>query len=135
MKVYLSHSIRGIKGNEATNEDMAEHCKFIKQLARELRNKLTRKIELYVPAEHEEFVHIAYVDGYLTEHQILSIDCRIIDTCALVLCHVYDDGEDHVQGGRKIEVDYAVNTGKAYYMFYTVEQALSFLNNYMTGHN
>jgi len=43
------------------------------------------KSYLYVPADHELFIHRAYKDGLLTKEQISSINCKIIKECNLLI--------------------------------------------------
>jgi len=43
------------------------------------------KSYLYVPADHELFVHRAYQDKLLTKEQITSINCKIIEECNLLI--------------------------------------------------
>ena len=43
------------------------------------------KANLYVPAEHEMFIHRAYTNGLLTNEEISSINCEIVQTCNLLL--------------------------------------------------
>ena len=43
------------------------------------------KSYLYVPADHELFVHRAYKDSLLTKEQITSINCKIIRSCNLLI--------------------------------------------------
>ena len=43
------------------------------------------KSYLYVPADHELFVHRAYKDNLLTKEQITSINCKIIEECNLLI--------------------------------------------------
>ena len=43
------------------------------------------KSYLYVPADHELFVHRAYKDKLLTKEQITSINCKIIEECNLLI--------------------------------------------------
>ena len=43
------------------------------------------KSYLYVPADHELFVHRAYKDKLLTREQITSINCKIIEECDLLI--------------------------------------------------
>ncbi len=126
MRVYLSHSIRGLKGADATAEDMRINCEAIKKIAAEIRERITG-IDLYVPAEHEDFVGITYKDHYLTEQEILEVDCKIIDTCDAVICRVEDGILDQLQGGRKIEVDHAEAYHKPYYIFAQAYEAVEWL--------
>lgn len=46
------------------------------------------KCRLYVPADHEVFIHSAYKSGFITKEQITSINYKIIETCDLLI--VYD---------------------------------------------
>ena len=43
------------------------------------------KSYLYVPADHELFIHRAYKDKLLTKEQISSINCKIIEECNLLI--------------------------------------------------
>lgn len=43
------------------------------------------KSYLYVPADHELFIHRAYKDKLLTKGQIDSINCKIIEECNLLI--------------------------------------------------
>ena len=43
------------------------------------------KSYLYVPADHEYFVHRAYQDKFLTKEQITSVNCKIIEECDLLI--------------------------------------------------
>lgn len=43
------------------------------------------KSYLYVPADHDIFIHRAYKDGLLTKKDISSINCKIIKQCDLLI--------------------------------------------------
>ena len=43
------------------------------------------KSYLYVPADHELFIHRAYKDNLLTKEQITFINCKIIEECNLLI--------------------------------------------------
>lgn len=43
------------------------------------------KAYLYVPADHELFIHRAYQEKFLTTEQISSINCNIIKECNLLV--------------------------------------------------
>ena len=45
------------------------------------------KCRLYVPADHEVFVHSAYKSGFITKEQITAINCKIIETCDLLILY------------------------------------------------
>lgn len=92
-KVYLSHHIRGPNGINATKEEIENNIKLYKNIGEQIRayfwdwEKLNNfpKMELYVPADHDEFVQIAFDKKYVTEEQILTVDCGIINTCSLLI--------------------------------------------------
>jgi len=70
------------------------------------------KSYLYVPAEHDEFVQIAYNNKMITESQILSVDCEIIDRSNLVIAY----GTYH-SNGMKVEIEHSTQTDTPiYYM-------------------
>ena len=124
MRYYLSHSIRGKYGKDATPSQMKENCDRVVLIAKFIRRTVPAA-ELYVPAEHEDFVSIAYRDKYLTEQQILEIDCKIIDNCDGVI--VFCPPDDPINGGRKVEYDHAVATNKPVLIFEASGQAVSWL--------
>jgi len=43
------------------------------------------KSYLYVPADHELFIHRAYQDGMITKEQIALVNCKIIEECNLLV--------------------------------------------------
>jgi len=124
MKFYLSHSIRGKYGKDATFTQMKENCDRVLLVAAEIREALP-SVKLYVPAEHEDFVALAYREKYLNEQQILEIDCKIIDTLDGVI--VYAPHDDPMQGGRAVEYEHAKATSKPVLIFERVEAAMSWL--------
>lgn len=128
MRFYLSHSIRGIHGANATPTQMKQNCEKAILIANVLRATFP-SIEIYCPAEHEDFVGIAYHSGMLTEKQVLEIDCRIIDTCEGTIIYVPKD--DTCQGGRLIEFNHTGNQGKPVYIFATVEGVINWLTHYL----
>jgi hypothetical protein len=83
MKIYLSHPIRGPLKDKAKPEDMLANCLMAKTVADKIRqyirfNHVEVDVDLYVPAENEEFVNRAWANDMLTIQQILFIDCQII---------------------------------------------------------
>lgn len=128
MQFYISHSIRGKYGKNATPTQMKTNCDAIKVIAAQLR--ATFPVEFYVPAEHEDFVHRAYREKYMTEKQILDVDCLIIgETCNAVIVYVPEG--DELQGGRKIEYDYAIKNGIPVYVFSKIEHAISWITKFI----
>lgn len=128
MKFYLSHSIRGKYGKDATNAQMKANCDKAILIANMIRNALP-SIEVYVPAEHEDFVLTAHQKHYITEEQILDVDCTIIDGCDGVIIYVPKD--DRLQGGRLVEYDYAKVHGKKVFVFDNVETVINLLAEYI----
>lgn len=122
MRIYLSHAIRGAKGQQATDDDMRENCNKALRYVEGIRKSLSMcplvgkavaindgrgpillhgGDEFYVPAEHEDFVQLAYRRGYLTEKQILEIDCEILGKCDAVFAF------GPISGGMRAEIDHA----------------------------
>ena len=129
MKIYISHSIRGKYGKNATEAQMMENCNAIKLIARRLRDTFSG-VEFYLPADHEDFVNIAYRDHYLTEREILEIDCKIIDkNCNAVIVCVPEG--DELQGGRKIEYDFAVKNNIPVVVFKRTDEAINWLTHFI----
>ncbi|MBE3139907.1 MAG: hypothetical protein IMZ53_04895 [Thermoplasmata archaeon] len=69
---------------------MKDNSSMAKAIAATIRGfinqyNLSKDVELYVPAEHEDFVHRTYDKKYLSVDQILEIDCDIIDECAATI--------------------------------------------------
>lgn len=124
MKFYFSHSIRGKAGPDASLDVQTQNCQDAIRVANILR-KLFPKLELYVPAENETFVRIAYDNAYLSIDDILWINCRIIDGCAGLL--IYVPQGDVIQGGRFIEYNHAVRTNKPVVIFNKASEAADWL--------
>ena len=85
LKAYLSHPIRGHLKDKATTQDMKRNCEWAIEMAELIRTFVPTVLELYVPAEHEEFVDRAHKMGFLTIEQILSVDCDIMHKYSDVL--------------------------------------------------
>jgi hypothetical protein len=124
MRFYFSHPIRGGYGKNATATQIQKNCEKAILIANMIRNAIP-SIELYVPAESEPFVGRAYIKHYLTEQQILDIDCSIISNCEGVICYVPPD--EPLQGGRKVELNYADKRAKWIFIFDNVEQVINAL--------
>jgi hypothetical protein len=121
MRFYLSHSIRGKYGNQATQQQMQQNCQMACDIAMMIKDAIRPPIDIYVPGAHDEFVQIAYYKGFITESHILDVDCTIIDTCDAVLFYSPDG---IICGGCKIEKDYAEATNKPVIVFADVEEAI-----------
>lgn len=112
---YFSHSIRGKKGKDATDEDMERNCNTAMRVATWIRESISG-IDLYIPAEHEDFVAIAYKDKYLTEKQILEIDCKILKRQDF---HIVYEVDEWLGGGIEVEINAAKKYRKP--IFYVSE--------------
>jgi len=103
LKVYISHSISGKMGTDATQEYMDVNNKkaiaFGKALSEEFPS-----INFHIPGAYEEFVGPAYRKGHLTREQILDVDCDIISRSNFIIVFAPDD---YISGGMKVEIDYA----------------------------
>ncbi len=129
MRYYLSHAIRGAEGPEASHNIQAKNGAAAIKIADQLR-ALFPPLDLYVPAENETFVQIAYDTGHLSEKQILDIDCRIIDNCDGVMIYV---PEGKMQGGRLVEYNHAVATNKPVMSFKVLVEAVAWLTAMYRG--
>lgn len=103
MRAYLSHSIRGKKGKDATVEDMGANNRRAITFANQIRTYFPR-LDLYVPAEHDEFVLHAYQQGFLGEREILQVDCMIVHSCNVLIAYAPDG---YISRGMQVEIDYA----------------------------
>jgi len=103
MKAYLSHQIRGPQGKDATDLDMVTNCTRAEAVGKFIK-ELMPKLDLHIPAEHEAFVNLAYQNKYLSEKQILDIDCQIISDCNLLFVFIQNDW---IGGGTGIEIKFA----------------------------
>lgn len=129
MRFYISHSIRGFAGKDATASQMQANCDTVKAIAEQFR-KVFPAVDFYVPAESEPFVQRAFDMGYLTEKQMLDVDCRIIsDTCDAVIIYVPEG--DTLQGGRLIEFNYAKFNRIPTFLFKNVEEAISWITHFI----
>ncbi len=125
-RVYFSHSIRGKLGSTCPIETQEKNCAAAIEMANEIRWACP-EFDIYVPAEHEKFIQIAFQKEYLTEDQILKVDCIIVDRCDITIVYVPEG--DELQGGRKIEFDHARNVGKPVIAYSTAEEAINFLRS------
>lgn len=103
IRVYVSHSIRGKKGKDATLEDMEANNQKAIKFGKRLREQFPN-IDFYIPGDHDEFVTIAYICGFLNETQILDVDCEIVQRCNFLIAYAPDN---HISNGMQVEVNYA----------------------------
>jgi len=108
-----SHYIRGKKGKRATDRDMESNCqKAI--VAGKVLELCIPALNIYIPGEHDEFVALAYKEQYLTEDDILTVDCELLNKRDLLI--VYNT-ENYLSNGMVREVNYANKNGIPIYSF------------------
>jgi hypothetical protein len=103
-RAYVSHSIRGKHGPSATDEQRKDNSDKAIVFGNLLREEFPI-IDFYIPGEHYEIDTISFRKGYMTEKQILDIDCEIISRCNFMIVYSPDD---YVSRGMQIEIDHAV---------------------------
>jgi len=128
MRLYLSHPIRGKDGDEATNQQIEENCQFACDIAMMIKDALTAGTDIYVPGAHDEFVQIAYKKGFITEEQILDVDCTIIDKCNAIILYAPDD---IIYGGCAIEKHHANCKEIPVIVFKDVEEAVEKIGQFI----
>lgn len=127
IKIYVSHSIRGLKGADATDEDMRINNRRATAFGKILRSMFP-KIDFYVPADGDEFVLIAHRKKYLTEKQILDVDCGIVDTCNAVLAYIPDQ---YISNGMLVEIYHAHSTNKPVLLMKSWACGSTIINRYL----
>lgn len=128
IKFYLSHPIRGIKGNKATANDMRINNEAAITVANYIRHKITPSIDIHVPAEMESFVYLAFQMSILNEKQILAVDCKIIEGCDAVLIYA---PFGIVVSGCKIEFDHALACHKPIFIFENAKIAVKMIAEFI----
>jgi len=105
MKVtaYLSHAIRGSTGDSAPREITEKNCKEAIVIANTLRRHIP-KLDIWVPAEYEPWICLAYNMKYLIIPEILEVDCKIVEMQDLLIVHNKNGWEG---GGIKNEIERA----------------------------
>ena len=114
MKFYMGHPIRGEKGDKATAKDIAANNEAAIVVADYIRDSITPAIDIHVPAEMENFVHVAYQMKILDVEQILAVDCKIIESCDVLLIYAPFGS---VTSGCKVELDHALKCHKPVFIF------------------
>ena len=126
-RIYLSHWIRGPKGKNATKEEIQYNINKFIRIGQEIQAYLLDwekmdgfpKMDLYIPAEHDEFVQIAFDRNYLKEEQILDVDCGIINGCNLVIVY----GDYKLSRGMQVEIEHATEMGIPIYFMPSMDSA------------
>ncbi len=117
-RAYMSHSIRGKLGVNATLESMAENNVKAHEAAVLMRCVLP-EVHLYVPGEHDEIIVFLFQDGRLSEEDILWADCQIISNCGILIAWSPDQ---FISTGMGIEIAFAKAHGIPVYVIHDVEE-------------
>lgn len=128
IKVYISHSIRGQKGKDATHDDMVQNNQRAITFGIILSCSKFPQVDFYIPGEHDRFVLIAYESGMLTEKQILEVDCQILKDHHILLNYIPDQ---YISGGMLTENMYAQMNGIPILMAQNIEAAEKVLNRFL----
>lgn len=129
IRIYVSHSIRGAKGTDATDEDMRLNNLRATNFGEQLRNILP-DIDFYVPGDGDEFVMIAYRKNYINEYKILDVDCAIVDKCNAILAFIPDQ---YISNGMLVEISHAHASNKPVLVVKNLEQANMAILNFLEG--
>jgi len=100
---YLSHPIRGIKGDSATREDMEENNRRACAFAARVREAYP-SLDLYCPGEHDELVMRAFERGFITESEILGVDVDLLSRRDFLIAYA---PESHISHGMAVEIQAA----------------------------
>ncbi len=131
MKVYLSHKICG--GAETMSQiEMDKNCQAARDFAGIITTQLwvhhKQRVQIYVPGgPSEQFVSRAISKRMLTVEQVLKIDCDIMRSKDMVIVWVPDG--DSLNGGRKVEHDFAMEHEIPCYVAQTVAQAVRLIRS------
>lgn len=90
---------------------MNENCKRARIFTERLRRELP-DLKVHLPADYEAWVQIAYWHEFITEEQILRVDCEILSTCDGMIVFAPDD---YISKGMQVEIDWC-NTNKIPYL-------------------
>jgi hypothetical protein len=108
IRAYLSHPIRGAKGSAATHEDKEANNARAIMFAARVRAEVPG-LDLWVPAEHEEFMQHAEDLGILTDELILAVDRKIVQSRDILIVYA---PESFVSAGMCEEIMVAQAAGK-----------------------
>ena len=131
IRAYLSHPIRGLKGKDATDEDILANCQSAIVFADILRHEFS-ELEIYCPAEHDEFVATAYREKILTETEILAVDCILLSKRNILLI---DTRQNFLSVGMRFEINYAYSHHVPVLFLSDVRSAKHIINEYLEDKN
>lgn len=104
IRAYITHPIRNKNTYTATKEEKNKNSERAVIFGKAIRIEFPT-IDFYIPGEHIEIDNIAIDKNYLTDKQILDIDCTILSKCNFIVVFAPDD---YISKGMKVEMDYAI---------------------------
>lgn len=114
VSAYFSHPIRGEKGAAATVADMSLNNDLASAVARMVFEQSGGLIDLYVPADNDEFVTESYLRGSTPEGEILEIDKIILRRRDILIGFCY---RGVTSNGMRIEIDDANENNIPVFLF------------------
>ncbi len=110
-KIYISHSIRGREGNNATFETMAENNRKADEIGKRLA-QLFPLFTFYVPGRLDKFLLENSLDPRSIVEELLGLDLAIIRQCVGVFMFMPDG---YISSGMAREENYALEINKPIY--------------------
>ncbi len=107
IKIYVSHSIRGQYGNQATKQQMKENCDRAIAFGNWLRTKFVN-VKFYVPGEMDEFLYERGVNPLDAVDGLLELDCNIVAHSDGLIVFALDD---YISAGMNKEINHADHIG------------------------
>lgn len=120
ISAYFSHPIRGLKGAAATSEDMKLNNELAALVGQMLRNACPA-LDVYIPAEHEDYVQTAFDRGSHDEHEILEIDKIILAQRDILIAFKW---EGVCSNGMLVEIEHAKRKKIPIFSFSTTQEIL-----------
>ena len=115
---YFSHPIRGLKGAAATVDDQSLNNNLAIVVGKILSN-FCPALDLYIPAEHDEFGTEFSLRKSTSVEEILEIDKIILERRDILIAFCYNGV---LSSGMKIEIDHANDKGIPVFMFEKVTE-------------
>ena len=128
IKFYLSHPIRGSKGKDATPDDMQKNNETAKVIAKYLHENITIPVDIYVPAEMDDFLIPRGISPVYVVNELLALDKKIINLCDAIMIYA---PEDIISSGCKVELDHAIKNNIPVFIGKDAETLLNMIANFI----
>jgi hypothetical protein len=109
LKIYVSHSIRGKYGNDATLAQMAVNGQKALKFGHWLRESFSMA-KFYIPYEMDLLIRAVGIDPIDIVDELLILDCAIIKNCNGIIFYMPDD---YMGGGMQREKKEALKDNKS----------------------